>query len=60
MSNDDELKELKDLIILNLKVNSFILSSLVNIKGFSFDSNIVLKLLEDIKNVFKENGKTMT
>jgi len=48
MSDQEELKEL---LLLNLKVNSFILTVLSNIKGFSFDSNIVLSLLKKIEEV---------
>lgn len=53
--------ELKEIMILNLKVNSFILSVLSNSKDFPFNKTAVVKLLEDIqktlKNIEKNEGE---
>lgn len=57
MTEKDELKEIKEILLLNLKVNSFILTSLSQIKGFSFDSNVVLGLLKNIQEVLNKKEK---
>lgn len=53
--------ELEEIMLLNLKVNSFILSVLSNSKDFPFNKTSVIKLLEDIqktlKNIEKDEGE---
>jgi hypothetical protein len=49
--------ELEEIILLNLKVNSFILSVLSNSKDFPFNKSIVIKLLEDIQKILNSIEK---
>ncbi|MCK9440281.1 MAG: hypothetical protein M0Q13_02515 [Methanothrix sp.] len=57
MNEKEELKELREILMLNLKVNSFILTALSQVKGFSFDSNIVLSLLKNIQEILNKKEK---
>jgi hypothetical protein len=44
-------KDMEEIIILNLKINSLILTTLSNMNNFPISKNSVLILLEDIKSV---------
>jgi len=50
--------ELEEIMLLNLKVNSFVLSVLSNSKDFPFNKNIVIKLLEDIQKTLNSIEKS--
>lgn len=57
MTEKDELKEIKEILLLNLKVNSFILTNLSKIKGFSFEFTQVLSLLKNVQEVLNKVEK---
>lgn len=57
MTEKDDLKEIKEILLLNLKVNSFILTNLSKIKGFSFEFTQVLSLLKNVQEVLSKVEK---
>lgn len=54
----EDLKDLKEVSVLNLKVNSLILSALAGMEAFPLSKTNVLDLLEDVKKVLQRMEKS--